>query len=122
MKEQRRYVRIDKTFAVSFHKVKGLLHSGTRTKDISEGGVCLPLDQYFCVDSLLEIEIRCDDFKGPLKALVRIVWIVNRYNSEFPFEAGLEFLEIPPVQRDILRDYINRYVAEGGQQEIRWID
>lgn len=122
MKNQRRYVRISKSLEVSFRAVKGFLGSGTRNKNISESGICLPMGQYFCVGSLLKLEISSDEFKTPIKALARVVWITNQNNSKFPFEAGLEFLEILPVQWDMLRDYINRHSLEEGQQGIRWLD
>ena len=120
--EKRRYVRIDKRFSVSFRKVKDFLSSGSRNKNISEGGICLPLYQYFPEGSLLEVEINSDDFKAPIKAKVRLVWIVKKADPSFPFEAGLEFLEIAPAEREELRNYIKNYAAEGGEQDIRWID
>ncbi len=121
VENQRRHVRISKSLEVSFRAVKGFLRSGTRNKNISESGICLPISQHFSVGSLLEMEISSDDFKAPIKALARVAWITNHSDVKFPFEAGLEFLEISPDQRDILRDYINHHSTEDGQQGMRWL-
>jgi len=57
MKEQRQFIRVDKSFEVAFYEVKEFLHSGSRSKNISEGGICLPVNRNFAVGSLLKVEI-----------------------------------------------------------------
>ena len=122
MNNQRKFIRINKSLEVSFSGVKDLLRSGKRNKDLSEGGICLPLDKYFPVGSMLNIEIRFDDFKMPIKALAKIAWITNTNNTRLPFEAGLKFIDISPSQRDILRDYIKRNTPADGQAGMQWVE
>lgn len=122
MENRRKHVRINKSLEVSFHKAKDFLRSGARNKDISESGICLPTAQYFPVGSILEVEISLVDFKAPVKVVARVMWVAKKDNSQFPFEVGLEFLEILPAQRDMLRDYIKHNLPEKGQEGMRWVE
>jgi c-di-GMP-binding flagellar brake protein YcgR len=90
----------------SFRKPYSCLLSSSRIKDISETGVCLPLNLYFPVDSILEIGIRLENFNNTIRTLARVVRISPQLNSRFRFEAGLKFLELPPTNKNMLRDYI----------------
>lgn len=121
MENRRKHVRINKSLEVSFRKARDFMRSGARNKNISESGVCLPTAQYFSVGSLLEVEISLIDFKAPVKAVARVMWIVKKDDGNFPFEVGLEFLEILPAQRDMLRDYIKHNLPEKGQEGMRWV-
>ena len=122
MDDRRKWVRLNKGLAFSFRQVNGFLRSGGRTKNISPGGLCFPLGSYFPVGTLLEIEIHFEDFKIPVKALTRVIWVIQHNNRDLPFEVGVEFLEIPPNQRDMLHAYIKRYPSEGGSSPVQWDD
>lgn len=119
--ERRRYVRINKGFKVSYLEVGDHLKGEAQSRNISEGGICLPLDRHFGEGTFLELEIYPEELKAPIKALARIVWITDRHAGRLPFEAGFQFLEIAPDQRDKLRDYIKRFLAQGGEG-VRWIE
>lgn len=120
VEDKRKWVRLNKGLALSFRQVDGFLRSGGRTKDISPGGLCFPLGSYFPVGTLLEIEIHSEDLKFPVKALTRVVWVMQHNTGEFPFEIGVEFVEIPPHQRDMLQTYIKRYPPAGDSSSIQW--
>ena len=122
MGNKRKAIRVSSTLEISFREVENDSFSGARGKNISETGICIPLIHIPAADSLLEVEIRSDGFKTSVKTIARVAWIVSRSEGKFPFEAGLEFLDLRPVERDVLRDYINRSAAKGGEQDIRWID
>jgi Tfp pilus assembly protein PilZ len=122
MENQRRHARIGQGFSVSFHEINDILGSGERSKNLSESGLCLPLNHYYEVGSLLELEIRSDELKVSVKAVARVAWIIRQDNRELPFQAGLEFTDIAPAQRELLRECIKRHLASGGQQDVRWFD
>lgn len=89
MSENRKAVRLNASLEVSFRKLKALMRSGGRIKNISETGICMPLTQQFEVGSALEMEIRSMHFKSPVKAVVKVAWVKQTNNPKFPFEAGL---------------------------------
>lgn len=120
MENKRKTIRVSATLEVSFREVAGALPGGLRCKNISEAGICIPLIQ-IPTGSFLEIEIRSDKFKSSVQATARIAWIIERDGGKFPYEAGLEFVNLRPIERGILHDYIDQSTAQGEGQEIRWI-
>jgi len=122
MDEKRKSPRIRTSAVVSYKVQAARLAGGSRIKDISETGICIPSKVYFPVDSILELEIRSDDLEKPIKVLAKVVRIANRDKGKFSFEVGLLFLGVPPDQFDILHGYIRRLIAQGGSQDISWLD
>ena len=122
MKDKRKTVRVSASLEVSFRKAKSMLGSGGRIKDISENGICIPSNQYFPINSLLEIEIHFEDFKESIKSLAKVVRITNRNNCRFPFELGLEFLDLPSAKWRVIQEYIDSIKDKGGDQDIHWIN
>ncbi len=122
MENKRKSVRVTAFLVASFKVKNTRLAGGSRVKDISETGACVPSNHYFPVDSLIELEIRSDDLKEPIKALARVVRITNRNDGKFPYEVGLVFLDLPLVKRNILHDYIQRSIAQEGNKDIHWLD
>lgn len=120
MDDRKRAVRVASTLEVSFRKVESNLFTGARSKNVSETGLCIPLT-YFPDDSLFEIVIHTADSKDAIKAIARVAWVVTRSEGKFPFEAGLELLNLLPLERETLRKLVARSNAKGGESEIRWI-
>jgi hypothetical protein len=120
MGNRRTGIRASSTLSVSFHEVDSDFLDGSSGKNISEAGICIPLTHKLPVGSSLEIEIRSLDFEARVKAIARIAWVAPR-EGEYPFEAGLEFLNLGPLDREAIQYYIAHSAERGGTQGIRWI-
>jgi c-di-GMP-binding flagellar brake protein YcgR len=92
---------------VSYRKAEGLLASASRIKDISETGLCIPLDLNLPVNSLVELNIPFEDYNTSIKTMARVVRITPRKeNSGHRFDVGLEFFDLAAHQRNLIRRYI----------------
>ena len=122
MEDKRKAIRVSATLEVTFREVENDLPNGARGQNISETGIRIPLIHLPAANSLLEIEIRSDNFKASVKAIARVAWVVDRSEGKFPFEAGLKFVNLGPAERATLHDYIVHSAEQGGDQEIHWLD
>ena len=118
MPNQRKSTRRSVNLNVSFRKVKSYLISGSRIKNISETGMCIPLNLYFPVDSLLEVGFPLHEFKNSIKTLARVVRVSDRNNSRYRFDVGLEFLNLPADKRNMIREYIHSSLPQEPQKDI----
>jgi len=121
MEEKRKSPRVRVSAQVTLRLQAARLAGGSRVKDISETGICIPSKTYYAVGSLIELEVRAEDLSEPFKVLARVVRIANRDRSKFPFELGLVFLHLPVAERDFLHEYIKRSIVHG-DQDISWLD
>lgn len=104
---KRKSIRGCVSIKVSYRKAEGFLASASRIKDISETGLCIPLDLNLPVNSLVELSIPFEDFNSSIKTLARVVRITPRNdNSGHRFDVGLEFFELPVHQRNMIRRFI----------------
>lgn len=106
MEDKRKHVRVCANLVVILKVKNSRLARGSRTKDISETGICIPLNNYFPVGSLLELEMRSIDLKGPIRSLARVVRIAKLDDGYTPFEMGVEFIDFPVANRRIFSEYI----------------
>ena len=121
MEEKRKVSRI-KVNAVVSYRIKNIrLAGGTRVQDISELGICIPTTQFIPVDSILELEIRSDDLKEPIKTLAKVTRVVHRSGGKYQFEVGLEFVDFPRVRLNELCDFIKISLAQVNQ-DVSWFD
>jgi len=112
MDDRRKSARKDANLKISFRKMKHYLFSGSRVKNISEIGICMPVNINIPVGSLLEVEIVFDEINTSMYALARVVRVDERDNSRYRFDMGLEFLNLTPEKQNTLRDYIHRSMAQ----------
>jgi hypothetical protein len=122
MENKRKSARVNANLVVLVKVKNARMARGSRIKNVSETGVCIPLSHYFPVDSLLDLEIRSVDLMNPIKTSARVVRVVNRDNGEFPFEMGVVFLDIPIPNRNMLSDYISRTIAQRGDRDSNWLE
>jgi len=122
MEEKRKSRRVRSNAVATFKVQSARLAGGSRIKDISETGVCLPSKHYFPIAAILELEIRSDDLNEPVKVLAKVVRVVKRDKGVFPFEVGLVFFELSAVNKDILHHFIRSIAARGESQDVSWID
>ena len=112
MENRRKSKRVSSNLVVIFRVKSSRLASGSRIKDISGTGVCIPLNHYFPVGSLIELEMRAYHLKGPIKASARIVRTSIQENSMSKFEMGIEFIDFPAAHRNRLNEYIHQAMLQ----------
>jgi len=112
VKERRRYPRLD-----VYHLAKYRLISQPESdlitahiKDIGGGGVCLLLNEEIPVNSTIQIYINFPELTQPIPCIAKIAW-VKRIDKLKKYKAGVEFLEIEDIFRDIIINRIE-YVRE----------
>ncbi|MBI4436910.1 MAG: PilZ domain-containing protein [Candidatus Omnitrophica bacterium] len=114
MEEKRKYVRLDTRLKITYTILKDRKNSSlsTETKDISGGGIRLFLAEPVPVQSLLKLTIHLPEDPQPIVAIGRVVWteefsILHSQQTEGKvLEAGIEFVEIEPKERDRIIKYV----------------
>jgi hypothetical protein len=122
MSDKRKAVRVRANIVANF-KVKAVrLAGGSRVKDISEVGLCLPSKHHFDVNAILELEIRAEDLQEPVKTTARVVWIRNISSSKYNFEVGLEFMDMLPAQKNVIHKFVQGVLSRGESRDVAWMD
>jgi c-di-GMP-binding flagellar brake protein YcgR len=103
MQEKRKFVRINKTMVVSYTISRNFLKSGTRSKNVSLGGMAMPTIQSFEPGTILDVEIRLDEDKKVIPLMAEVVWSQRKDDSRYPFEIGVKFFEVNDCDRDNIR-------------------
>jgi len=106
MQERRKFIRIGKSLKISYQVLETLLRGGSRSKDISEGGICLYIYEELKSGLILKLWIELEKSKKPIVAISRVVWCRKRAGIEPPFEIGIRFIQIDPQDLVKLRKYI----------------
>ncbi|HNX82455.1 MAG TPA: PilZ domain-containing protein [Candidatus Omnitrophota bacterium] len=70
-------------------------------KDIGAGGVCLKVEEYLPVATLLEVDINFPQINTSLSALVKIVW-VKQIKRTKRYEIGAQFVEIKTGMKELI--------------------
>lgn len=114
-REKRVFERIDSLIDVRYKGMTDDIRGYSLTKDVSEGGMGLPVNGRIQSGTLLELEIILERLKRKIEmaAVVKVVW--SRRNAEHwmpRYSAGLKFVEISPSDKDALVNYA---------RENRWI-
>ncbi len=104
MEEKRRFCRLNAQVKVKWRKlaeaVSSDLQSQARSKNISQGGICMVMDEKVVErgDRLfLEIEL---PGKGAVNTKARVVWVMKNIKSQpwekeiVSYDVGLEFIDI----------------------------
>ena len=113
MDDKRKNVRVRANLAVSIRAQNSRFASGSRTRDISESGACFPSRLSLPVNFLLTMELRSEYLKAPIKAVVRVVRVINQNDAQFPVQVGVAIQDIPLPNQQILREFIQHALAEG---------
>lgn len=83
------------------------------TKDIGQGGVRFFLHEFVPRGSLLKIKISFEKTHFSLESMVKVVWIMDDTISQ-RYEAGVEFVDIPPEATHYLINYIRTFLEMSG--------
>jgi len=114
--ERRRQVRLSKSLLVSYREVKDYIKTGSRSIDISRGGIRLPTPRNFRVGTTLKLEISAPNNSGKLSLTGEVAWTRKTSGGRFPFEMGLRFIDISREQLPMLARICRR--SSGG---VAWL-
>ena len=74
--------------------------------NVSEGGLCIRLDQMLEVRSLVQLQLRPDRTSRPMQCRGRVTWVMQRLDLRdmppFLFDTGIEFVNPSPSLRQFL--------------------
>ena len=106
--ERRRYFRVALPLLISYTVVDTSMgHKGFSSKDISGGGMRIPLKEKLAPGTLLEVQLDLlkDEKKILLKA--KVIW-VNAVSDDvdYPYEAGIEFINIDVSERIMISNCV----------------
>lgn len=107
--ERRRYVRINESLLLSYAPIDAS-HEPVHTsaKNISGGGLKIPLKDKFVVGTFLKLELELLKEKKKRNLQAKVVWIrpnSEKDKEEFPYEGGIEFVNLDPEERNMLGNY-----------------
>lgn len=121
MKERRHYIRISKALSVSYRILKDFLTSSTHSRDISEGGICLPIHHRFEPGTVLALKIAILEFGISIKAIGEVVWFKEINDTKYPFCVGIKFIEISDSDHNKLRNYLDK-VKPADSTKVKLLD
>jgi hypothetical protein len=108
MAETRKYPRLNNDVSVSYNVVQSILGTGTRSKNISQGGICFCVAQALEAGSSLEMRIRIsDENSSTVRAIGKVVWRKKSDNFRLPFEIGVTFTYITEGDYGKLTQYLS---------------
>ena len=117
MSERRRHPRISKPVNVTHRMLQQALRAGSRIKNISESGIRIPIIRKLEPGTTIQLEIRLVEFQEPIVTMGKVIWLRTRNDVDYPFEAGIKFLELSLADRNKIRNSLSK----GGHAEIEWI-
>ena len=100
MEEQRRFVRLATSIAIHY-TITDSSARGTAPKmsaEISGGGVRFATGQRLPPGTQLELQLTLPGESTPVQAKGEVVWS-GRFGHHRPYETGIRFTEIDPIQR-----------------------
>ncbi len=114
MIEKRKFVRITASILIKWKKTEGIpnktLNSLNIAKNVSRGGICLPMDQKIRVGENLALELRL-----PTRQIIKIkgkVTYVNDFTEIVDlkrrnnYDVGIEFLEMSKEDRNEFNKFV----------------
>lgn len=111
--ERRRSPRIKVSLPISLeHRGKNHHYEDEVTKDISATGLRINMDSFFPMNSNFLIKMRFPEANKSIEGLARVAWS-QHLNYSNQYEAGLQIVEINPVYKRWLEEYIQINQAFG---------
>ncbi|MFH0877020.1 MAG: PilZ domain-containing protein [Candidatus Omnitrophota bacterium] len=120
MQEKRQFVRLDVNVKVNWEKIVGEAPEPSEkenvSRNISEGGICLIVYEQLGVGEKIKLDIELPSQKK-IAATGRIAWI-NEFAigqvQEKRYDAGIEFLEISPQDREEIKKFVFTLLDQKG--------
>ena len=109
MKNCRQYIRISKFLEVTYRVRSAFLRSGSRSTDVSKGGIRLPTLQRLAPGTILELEVRLSESGSSIVATGEVVWLREKRSGKFVYEIGIKFIKIAPIDCEILNNFCRSF-------------
>jgi len=103
MIDKRKDSRAKHSLAVTYLYAWDDLKISSQSIDISPGGIRLPVRRRLEPGTVLELEIHWHLFFDPIKITGKVAWVRERNSDHFPFELGVQFLEIHADDLETIR-------------------
>lgn len=118
-REQRRHRRERMVAEVYYQSNKNVKAGGCVAKDISLGGVCIKIGEFFPVGSILDLQFKLPLSHQAFNVKGKIMWINKKpYNEEW--DVGLEILKDATYLK-LVAQYLNSkspsYILEDKEEE-----
>ena len=108
--ERRQYKRIRGIFRVISEPVSDfVIDWSCDSRDVSEGGIRVLTVRELIPGSPVEISFTLPGHKEKLVMQSKVVWTTPMVSMRGHFEAGVEFNFITTRQKQIIRDYVEKY-------------
>jgi len=106
--KKRKFKRKDISIKIEYRLALDKLGPVAQSRNVSEGGICIPLIRKLGPKAVLNLKIYLTAFKKPIRAAGKIVW-TNQYSprgKKTPFIAGVKFTRLDPADRQKIKKYI----------------
>lgn len=101
MSERRQNVRLDTAMGVEYEVLKSPIEGICQTKNISTGGLKLPIDAEVEEGTILEMKINLTGNEPAIFATAEVVWISEPTGSwEGRYDAGLRFVKMDELDKN----------------------
>ena len=106
--ERRKNIRVGLGILVSYAVVDDpQKQNSTSAEDISDCGMKLPIREKLGVGARLKLQIELVKDKKTAELEAKVIWVKPTHASrEFPFEAGLEFINLDLATRALISNCI----------------
>ena len=108
MDERRRFTRYDHRFEVEYSpKGDGTIYSQSVSKNISKGGICIPvLSRLVRIGDTIRVDIYIENKKTPITAMGKVAWTKETNEVAgtllLDTEAGIEFIDADASNIDLV--------------------
>lgn len=121
--DRRRGKRFDTALDVKYKLLKSSkINLGTKSKNISEVGICISEYEILPVDCILHLEINIPTQKEPFAAKGKVTWCREAEhtdkNGRRSFKAGIEFLEMEEKQKEGLLNFLRSHFKAEDEKEL----
>lgn len=101
MNERRQNVRLETAVNVEYDVLKSPIEGICQTKNVSTGGLKLPIDAELEEGTLLEVKLHLTHEELPIYATGEVVWIREANKSwEGKYDIGIRFAKIDDLDKN----------------------
>ncbi len=107
-KERREFERIDSLISIKYAAKKQEISGNSLTKDVSAGGVGLPVNGKITTGEDLDLMITLpQDPQKPITVTARVAWSKRNFEHwKSRYSSGLRFINISEADKDKLLNYV----------------
>jgi len=103
--ERRKYMRFDALVDGEFHVKDSHVNGIFTTNNFSRGGFNALLNRQIGINTTVEFEMRFPESIMIFFATGKVVWVKDNIDLTTGFNAGIEFKDIDPIERQRVVDY-----------------